>query len=279
MTDKYELDTKSYSKMKTWGEKFSDGNVSLSEQKISQSWKPIFDKLLNDKRFKQRTEKTLSDDLTENKNLMINPLPDLVFNAFVLTSLKKLKVVFIGQDPYFDHEVYENKKNKTNINVPQAMGLSFSVPHGIKVPSSLNNIYRNLEKNKHINQIPKHGNLESWAEQGCLMLNSALTVKDGKDNKNCHQYAWEWFTNEIISYISENKDHVIFVLWGAYAYKKESIIDQTKHKLIVSSHPSGLSAGKPMGKYPAFNNEDHFGKINEQLKEWNMEEIDWDNSD
>jgi uracil-DNA glycosylase len=278
MSDKYELDKKSYSKMKTWGEKFPDGNVVLSDQKVTKSWDQIFNKLLKDKRFDKRTEQELTEQLKENPKIMINPLPDLVFNAFNLTPLKKLKVVFIGQDPYFDHEVYENKKTKKKINVSQAMGLSFSVPHGFKVPSSLSNIYRNLKKNGHIKELPDHGNLEAWAEQGCLMLNSALTVKDGKENRNCHQYPWEWFTDEIISHISENKDHVIFVLWGSFAYKKEGMIDQKKHKLIVSSHPSGLSAGKPMGKYSAFNNEDHFGKINKQLKEWKMEEIDWDNN-
>ena len=265
-----ELDVVSYSNYESWGEKFADNGVILSDIEVLKSWKPLFDKLFKDKRFK-KIEKDLSEEL-EDEAVKIFPYPDLVFNAFDLTSFKKLKVVFIGQDPYFDCMEYKNTC------VPQAMGLSFSVPHGIKVPSSLKNIYANLKKFKHIEEMPDHGNLESWAKQGCLMLNSSLTVKEGTKSKNCHQGLWRWFTDEIISYISENKDNVIFVLWGADAFKKASLIDLDKHCILVSSHPSGLSVNKPMKEHPAFNSYDHFGKINEKLAEWQLKEIDWNNA-
>lgn len=270
-TESSELDVTAYAKMKTWIEKFPNKKVSLEKLGTPKTWSTIFDKLFDDDNFKD-INCELSKELEADKNVAIYPYPDLVFNAFDLTSFRKLKVVFIGQDPYFSSE--EHKK----VQVPQAMGLSFSVPHGIKVPSSLKNIYSNLKKFKHIEEIPDHGNLESWAEQGCLMLNSSLTVKDGTSSKNCHQYLWRWFTNEIISYISEKKEHVIFVLWGRDAFAKSSLIDESKHVAIISSHPSGLSANNAMGKYPSFNSVDHFGLINAQLKKWDMKEIDWDNN-
>jgi len=254
-----ELDITTYAQVETWQEKFPNGKVDLhSDPNIYKSWKPLFDELFKDERFKT-IEHGLSEEL-KNANIKIYPYPDLVFNAFRLTSLKTLKVVFIGQDPYFSSEPFKGQ------SIPQAMGLSFSVPHGIKIPSSLRNIYINLKKNGHIDEIPCHGNMESKATQGCLMLNSSLTVCDGTASKNCHQHLWNWFTDEIISYISQHKDHVIFVLWGRDAFGKMDLIDQTKHCCIVSSHPSGLSAGKPMGKYPPFNSVDHFGEINKQLR-------------
>jgi uracil-DNA glycosylase len=259
-----------YSQTQTWKEKFSDNKVSLYDKNLfHKSWDELFEKLYNDNRFKNRIEKELSDELKENDNLIMHPQPDYVFNAFKLTKFKKLKVVILGQDPYFDHDIYNDK------NVSQAMGLSFSVPGGIKIPSSLKNIYFNLKKYKHIQNIPEHGNLEKWAEQGCLLLNTALTVKDGTNNKNCHQFIWGWFTNEIISYISNNKEHVVFVLWGTHALSKLDLIDKDKHYIIASSHPSGLSAAKPMKEYSPFNDNDHFGKINEKLKEWGRSEINW----
>jgi uracil-DNA glycosylase len=181
--------------------------------------------------------------------------------------MEKTRVVILGQDPYFNYELHDGEK------IPQAMGLSFSVPDGFKIPSSLVNIYKNLKKYNHMDIIPTHGNLTNWANQGCLMLNTSLTVKDGE--KNCHQHIWNWFTNQIIEYISLNIDHVVFILWGGNAYEKVELIDKTKHMMIISSHPSGLSANKPMKEFPAFFNEDCFGKTNEQLKKWGYEEIDW----
>jgi uracil-DNA glycosylase len=258
-----------YSKVPTWSEKFMNKKVVLTDAEYHKSWKELFTKLFQDSRFQTRVENELTDELKEDVNLIMHPQPDYVFNAFKLTTFKKMKVVIIGLDPYFNHETHNGK------NVSQAMGLSFSVPDGFAVPSSLRNIFLNLKKFNHIDDIPKHGNLESWAEQGCLMLNTSLTVKDGSSNVNCHKFMWSWFTDQIISYISDNKDHVVFVLWGAQALGKKDLIDEKKHFVIASSHPSGLSANKPMKEYPSFNSFDHFGKINEKLKEWERSEIDW----
>lgn len=254
--------------LRTWSIQFSDCKVELNNVHVHETWNEMFTMLFNDKRYTSIIKEELSKKLGLDKNIEIYPYPELVFNAFKLTSLNKLKVVILGQDPYFDSETHND------IDIPQAMGLSFSVPYGMKIPSSLRNIFSNLKKYKHIENIPTHGNLESWAKQGCLLLNTSLTVKKG--SKNCHQYIWSWFTDKIISYIAENKDKVIFVLWGSNALEKIDYIDQTKHKMIISSHPSGLSAGKSMKSYPAFNAEDHFGKINQQLKEWNSKEINWE---
>lgn len=186
----------------------------------------------------------------------------------MITKASNLKVVFIGQDPYFNHEEYQGKY------VPQAMGLSFSVPDGIAIPSSLNNIYSNMIKYGHIKKAPITGNLWFWAAQGCLMLNSALTVED--NTKESHLKMWEWFTDYIIQYISQYMDNIVFVLWGGYAYKKINMIDLDKHSTIISSHPSGLSAHKPFQNYPAFMNEDHFGKINTYLKKSGKQKIIWE---
>ncbi len=155
------------------------------------------------------------------------------------------------------------------------MGLSFSVPIDFEIPSSLVNIYSNLVKYNHIKEKPKSGNLENWAKQGCLLLNSSLTVLDGSDNKNCHKSIWKWFTDSIIKYISNNKEHVVFVLWGSEALEKLNLIDLDKHDAVISSHPSGLSANKKLKTYSAFNDVDHFGTINNMLEKWNMKTINW----
>jgi uracil-DNA glycosylase len=229
------LTKSSYSKVKTWKEKFPNNKISLdNKDQYHESWEDMFEILFNDKRFENRIEKELSEEMEKTENFIMHPKPDYVFHAFKLTSFNKVKVVIIGLDPYFDHEKHNDKI------VSQAMGLSFSVPKGIKIPSSLRNIFANLKKYKHIDEIPEHGNLESWAEQGVLLLNTALTVKDGTVSKNCHLFNWSWFTDEIISYISNNKKHVVFVLWGAQAFGKKNLIDEKKHEIIASSQPSGL---------------------------------------
>ncbi|ATZ80403.1 uracil-DNA glycosylase-like [Bodo saltans virus] len=253
--------------MTTWQDVFVDNKVDLSTIKYGKSWKKMFEQLYTDKRIKNRIEKELSKELENDKNVLIYPYPKLLYNAFQLTSFEDTKVVILGQDPYFNYEIHDNEK------IPQAMGLSFSVPNKFKIPSSLANIYKNLKKFGHIDTIPTHGNLENWALQGCLLLNTALTVKDGQ--KNCHQFIWNWFTDGIIDYISKNTEHVVFVLWGGNAFEKTELIDKDKHKMIISSHPSGLSANRPMKEYLSFNSEDHFGKINEQLIKWKYMPINW----
>ena len=264
------LTTRKYSKKDGWLDIFPNSKVKISKLDISHSWENIFKELFENKKISM-IEKKLTSYL-ENAELkpdLLFPKPNYVFKAFNMIPFDLVKVVIIGQDPYFNHELYKEKI------VPQAYGLSFSVPKDFEVPSLLQNIYRNLLKYEHIKSIPDHGCLDLWAYQGCLMLNSALTVIAGQDNKNCHATEWKWFTDRIIEYCNEKSDYVIFVLWGAESFKKTELIDLDKHDVIISSHPSGLSASRPLRDYPAFNNSDCFGQINKFLKENKKGQIIW----
>ena len=237
--------------MKSWKDTYPDKKIIIKFGTIGSSWCDFMKSILEATDIKKIEDK-LSAEVDKNKNIF--PYPDMLFSAFTYTSFDSVKVVIIGQDPYF----------KLESGVPQAMGLSFSVPTGIAVPSSLDNIYKNMMKYGHITSIPKHGNLQFLANQGCLFLNTALTVAENE--KNGHSDIWKTFTDSIIMKLSDVKDKLVFVLWGAPAFEKFSLIDKKRHKVIVSSHPSGLSCNTPMKTYPAFNNCDHFGQINEYLK-------------
>lgn len=241
----------------SWDKKFPNGDVILDFD-INSTWITLFSHLVMDPRFS-----IIINKLSElvKKGIKIYPYPDLVFLAFKYTTVDNLKVVIVGQDPYFNIEK----------NIPQAMGLSFSVPIGINIPSSLDNIYNNLLKFKHLTNRPIHGNLELWAYQGCLLLNTALTVTAGQ--KDSHSSIWKWFTDEIIKMISKEMDNIIFVLWGNPALEKLQLIDIDKHDVIISSHPSGLSYNRPLRQYPAFQDRDHFGEINQLLKKYGKQEI------
>lgn len=252
------LTKKSYSKKLSW-----DINFNLKNLPIDESYHEIFNELYKDKRF-TIIESNLKKYLSINNINLLYPKPNYLFKTFCMTPLDKIKVVFIGQDPYFNNEIYKDRI------VPQAYGLSFSVPLDMQIPSSLQNIYRNLLKYNHIKEMPNHGCLDFWAYQGCLMLNTSLTVIDGQ--KNCHSNEWKWFTDKLIEYISNKCNNVVFTLWGGEAYKKIELIDLDKHNVIISSHPSGLSANKEFKSYPAFVNQDHFGIINSYLNE----KIIWD---
>jgi uracil-DNA glycosylase len=244
-------------KYKSWQQKFPDSHVIL-EPDINTSWLDLFSKLVSDKRY-GLIERKLSSLIREGKK--IYPYPDLVFSAFKFTPFDGLKVVIIGQDPYPHSEK----------GIPQAMGLSFSVPFGIGIPSSLENIYANMMEFGHLSFMPKHGNLQFLAYQGCLFLNTSLTVTDGE--KNSHASLWKWFTDEIIKSISDKANKIIFVLWGGPALEKMQLIDVGKHEVIISSHPSGLSFHKPLRQYPPFKDRDHFGEINKLLKQDAKQEI------
>lgn len=260
------LTKKQYAKLDRWNDFFNNNN-SIYNIPYDPSWIILFSKLRSDPKFDNINNK-LKQIINQNNRIKIYPHPSHIFKAFSITPADSVKVVIIGQDPYFNHEVYKNRY------VPQAMGLSFSVPHDVKIPSSLSNIYLNLLKYRHIKQKPTSGNLWYWAFQGCLMLNAALTVEDGA--KKSHTKLWRWFTDYVIEYISTYMNDIIFVLWGSDAYKKISLINLDKHHTIVSSHPSGLSANKPFKTYPAFMDEDHFGKINNILESTNRKKILWD---
>lgn len=253
--------------IKSWGQKYKDHKVKLIKLKIHSSWKPIIKNKKNKEQLVKINEYLSKCLAKSNGKAKIYPYPDLVFNAFNVTPLETTKVVILGQDPYHD-SVY-----KHGMNIPQAMGLSFSVPVGFPIPSSLNNIYDNLLKYKQIVFRPKHGNLISWCYQGCMMLNTSLTVEHSCPNS--HSNKWEEFTDEIIKYISTNCNHIVFVLWGSNALRKLYLIDKSKHKIIISSHPSGLSYNKNLRVYPAFCNFNHFGTINKYLTKHDKIPIVW----
>ncbi len=249
---------KKYSKEKSWKPYYD-----ITQMPYDISWSEMFTQLFEDRRYQIIANK-IYNYLENNNPELLYPKPKYIFKTFCMLPFDDVHVVIIGQDPYFNNEQYKDRI------CPQAYGLSFSVPIDINTPSSLQNIYKNLYKYGHIDKIPDHGCLDYWAYQGCLMLNSALTVIDGQ--KNVHQNEWKWFTDKIIEYISEKKDKVIFVLWGGDAYKKINLIDLDKHEVIISSHPSGLSAHQTFKSYSCFNDQDHFGLINSYL---GNNKIDW----
>ncbi|MEJ2043354.1 MAG: uracil-DNA glycosylase [Reinekea sp.] len=175
------------------------------------------------------------------------------FRAFELTPFEQTKVVILGQDPYHGEH--------------QAHGLCFSVQPGVQVPPSLANIYKELERDLGF-QVPNHGFLEHWARQGVLLLNSVLTVEAGR--AAAHQgRGWEQFTDRVISVINEQLEGVVYMLWGSYAQRKGQFIDQQKHLVLKTSHPSPLSA------YRGFLGCGHFSQANQYIQHSGREPIDW----
>ena len=193
-------------------------------------------------------------DNERNQGKTVFPAKEDIFNAFEYTGFEDIKVVILGQDPYH--------------NVGQAHGLAFSVNLGVAIPPSLRNMYKELEASVEGFQISSHGDLTSWAKQGVFLLNTTLTVEAHKANSH-KDIGWETFTDSIIQKISENKESVVFMLWGAHARKKKSLIDGSKHLILESSHPSPLSA------YRGFLGCDHFVLANDYLKKMNSRIIDW----
>lgn len=217
--------------------------------KIEQSWKEVLNEEFNQEYFL----KLASFVKDEYKSKRIFPPADKIFNAFNLCSFNDVKVVIIGQDPYHGEG--------------QANGLSFSVNDGIRIPPSLINIYKELKSDLGINP-PDSGNLERWSKQGVLLLNATLTVQ--KSTPNSHQgKGWEKFTDAVIKQISDRKENVVFILWGAYAKKKGEVIDRNKHFVIESPHPSPFSADRGFfGSKP-------FSKTNSYLTKNNLKAINW----
>ncbi|MDG6896970.1 uracil-DNA glycosylase [Actinobacillus delphinicola] len=181
------------------------------------------------------------------------PKPD-IFNALKLTNFDDVRVVIIGQDPYH--------------GAGQAHGLSFSVRKGVRLPPSLQNIYKTLQKDYPEFQIPRDGDLTYWAQQGVLLLNTVLTVEAGKAHSHA-QIGWEDFTDKIISALNHKKENLVFLLWGAHAQKKGQFIDRSKHCVLTSVHPSPLSAHR------GFFDCGHFKKTNDYLRQYQLPEIDW----
>ena len=184
---------------------------------------------------------------------MVFPPADDIFNAFHLTPLSKVKVVILGQDPYH--------------NVGQAHGLCFSVKPDVEIPPSLVNIYQELHDDLGC-YIPNNGYLVKWAEQGVLMLNTVLTVRAHMANSH-HGKGWEEFTDAAIRVLAEERENLVFILWGSYAQKKGAFIDRNKHLVLTSAHPSPLSA------YNGFFGNKHFSRTNDYLKAHGETEINW----
>lgn len=217
--------------------------------KIEQSWKELLKNEFKKDYFKELVKFVKQ----EYKTHTIYPPAKEIFNAFDLCLVDKVKVVIIGQDLYHGNG--------------QAHGLCFSVKDGIKTPPSLRNIYKELHSDLG-KEVPETGNISHWAKQGVLMLNATLTVRAG--NAGSHQgKGWETLTNAVIKIISQEKENLVFLLWGAYAQKKGQIIDSSKHYILVSAHPSPFSAHK------GFLGNKHFSKTNIFLKSKGIDKISW----
>ncbi len=221
----------------------------MSNVKIHESWKA----LLADE-FEQPYFQSIKQFLITEKQAgkVIYPPGPLIFNAFDSTPFEEVKVILLGQDPYH--------------NVGQAMGLSFSVPMGEKIPPSLRNVYKELADDLNVFP-PTHGDLSSWASQGVLMLNAMLTVEAG--NAGSHKdIGWQKFTDAVIRKLSENTSGLIFLLWGNFARGKKALIDESRHYVLESPHPSPLAGNAFLGNR-------HFSTVNEILTQQGKEPIDW----
>ncbi len=217
---------------------------------IHPCWKNILSDQFEMPYFKN-IRKTLLNDKKEG--ITIYPKGKDIFRAYNSTPFNKVKIVLLGQDPYH--------------GPGQAHGLSFSVPHGVAIPPSLKNIYRELSDDLAIS-VPQHGNLQSWADQGVLLLNAFLTVQAGQPGSH-REIGWEQFTDTTITQLSKHREHLVFLLWGSFAQKKAKLIDTNKHLILQSPHPSPLSA------YRGFFGNKHFSKANEYLKQHAIDGINW----
>jgi uracil-DNA glycosylase len=223
--------------------------VSNIDPHIEEGWKKIMWDEFQSPWFSELKEFLVQ----ETSSRTIYPPGSLIFNAFQHTPFDKVKVVILGQDPYH--------------GAGQAHGLCFSVPPGIKPPPSLVNIFKELQSDLEI-PIPNHGSLESWADQGVLLLNATLTVRAGEAGSHQNR-GWETFTSAVIEKISREKSHVVFLLWGRFAQAKEALVDQDKHLVLKAAHPSPFSA------YNGFFGCHHFSRANSYLEQKGIEPVNW----
>ena len=225
---------------------------------IEKSWKEVLGEYLKSDSFKETADFVCGEYLDKSK--VIYPEAKNVFNAFNKTSFEKVKVVILGQDPYH--------------NPGQAHGLCFSVQDGVAPPPSLENIYKEIESDLGVTSVVSKnkegasGNLESWTEQGVLLINAVLTVEKNKPGSHSKK-GWEEFTDEVIKQLSDKKEGLVFLLWGNYAKQKGQMIDRQKHLVLEAAHPSPFSA------YNGFFGCKHFSKVNDYLKGQGRKEIEW----
>ena len=218
--------------------------------KIEKSWKEAL-KLEFSTDYFQQIPAHIKTEKSQGKT--IYPPGSLIFNAFNTTALQKVKVVILGQDPYHGRG--------------QAHELCFAVQNGVPPPPSLLNIFKELQNDIGIT-IPDHGNLTKWAEQGVFLLNASLTVRAGEPMSHS-KIGWSTFTDAVIKTISSKKKNIVFLLWGKFAQEKRVLIDESKHCILRSVHPSPLSA------YGGFFGCKHFSKTNEYLVSKGIDPIDW----
>ncbi len=221
----------------------------MSNVKIEPSWKAVLEG-----EFEQPYFQGIASFLRREKEAgkVIYPPGSLLFNAFNSTPFAAVKVVILGQDPYH--------------NPGEAMGLSFSVPRGVAVPPSLKNIYKELQTDLGL-AIPSHGDLSDWARQGVFLLNAMLSVEH-KQPQSHQKIGWQNFTDAVIRKLSEQREHLVFMLWGNFARNKKSLIDPSKHLILEAAHPSPLAGG-------AFFGCKHFSKANTYLAAHGLDPIQW----
>ncbi|MEB3752828.1 uracil-DNA glycosylase [Acinetobacter sp. MD2(2019)] len=223
----------------------------LDKVQLESSWKQGLQEFLVSSQMEQLREFLI---VQKNNEKTVYPPNHLIFNALNTTPLSHVKVVILGQDPYHGPN--------------QAHGLSFSVQKGIAIPPSLRNIFHELHSDLGITP-PKHGDLSQWAEQGVLLLNSVLTVEAGQPTSHQNQ-GWEVFTDYIIDVLNEQCQHIVFILWGAYAQRKGRRIDRERHLVLTAAHPSPLAANRG-----GFFGCKAFSKTNHYLKQNGIEPINW----
>lgn len=222
----------------------------MSDVKIEATWKAV----LADE-FQQPYFQQISTFLHQQKQAgkVIYPPGPLIFNAFNSTPFDKVKVVILGQDPYH--------------NPGEAMGLSFSVPKGVRIPPSLQNIYKELNADLGI-PAPTHGDLSAWAHHGVFLLNAMLTVEQNQPSSH-KAIGWQFFTDAVIRKLSEQRQHLVFMLWGNFAKKKKELIDTQRHLVLEAPHPSPLAGG-------GFAGCKHFSQANAFLEAHGIAPVDWE---
>ncbi|MEM1324187.1 MAG: uracil-DNA glycosylase [Bacteroidota bacterium] len=221
----------------------------ITDVRIEEGWKQVLTG-----EFQQPYFGAIKQFLINSKKQgkVVYPPGSLIFNAFDTTPFDQLKVVILGQDPYH--------------GPGEAMGLCFSVPKGVRIPPSLRNIYKEINNDLGL-PIPNHGDLTHWAQQGVFLLNAMLTVEHKKAGSH-KKIGWQQFTDAVIRRISDEKEGIVFLLWGNFARNKKVLIDEMKHYVLESVHPSPLAGNGFMGCQ-------HFSKTNELLRQQGKPEIDW----
>ncbi|AKT92957.1 uracil-DNA glycosylase [Campylobacter gracilis] len=223
--------------------------INLDDVRIESGWKEA----LREEFLSEYFVKIKENLLAAKEREIVYPPGNLIFNAFNLTPFERVRAVILGQDPY--HGAH------------QAMGLSFSVPRGVRIPPSLVNIYKEIKSDLGISE-PESGDLSYWAKQGVLLLNASLSV--GANRANSHSgFGWQAFTDAVIKILSARRQSLVFMLWGNFAKAKSALIDAQKHLILTAAHPSPLAGG-------AFFGCKHFSRCNEYLRAHGLGEIDWD---